>query len=553
MSAASIRYGSARHAITQELHDAKLVNNQQLPLGFTDEAKPQPIGFSADTPILIVGSAGSMKQVSVIVYQIMHPEHTVILDLKGESYATCAPMLPHYHCYPFNPFGLFTEAPWFTPCTIRLNPLDVIEKDSPALFEEALVIAQNLIAKPSGGNGNAMHFYGKAVQILTAIITVLKENNHQASLVDVYQVAGEIRTDAFKSMHYPAMAASSYQGVRQVAEELLAKQEAASGEFESILSTMSNALHILGSPSLQMALSSPSSITPQEFCASGHINKLFLMIPAHLVEACAPVIRCIFASLTIAQQRKPQQRIHFLIDEAAQLSNFEAMPRMFSYGRGSKARVTAVFQNIGQGLQHYGKEGFDTLFANAQTKLILGVPSKLSAEMISEYLGKTTYEYHTATQHANAYAKHEQLMRGALQGRNVFETLPELRREYTAMHAPHVVSRSLVTHDELIRMPPDRGLMAFHGLWLNPYFYKKYPYFNNPAVAHCFLPNPYHPPYDCVSLPQKNGRRKTVPIISESVPDALAHLPQYSRGKWSYPKGYPPYKPSLWQRLRGKK
>ncbi|WP_086930210.1 type IV secretory system conjugative DNA transfer family protein [Agarilytica rhodophyticola] len=553
MNNANERYGSADLAKAEDLEKAGLLNNNALPMGFTDEAQPRQIGFDADTPILVVGSAGTGKQTTLISYQLLHPEHTVVLDMKGESYAISAMMQAFFKCYGFNPYGLFTDKPWYAPTNFKLNPLDVIEQGSASKYEECMSMAQNLIAKPSGGDGTSQHFYGKAVQILTAILVVLKDNNNHASLVDVYHVVGDIRTEAFEALHYPAMIASPYHAVRQVAEELLTKQSQAPAEFESIMSTVSNALQILGSPALQMALSSPSTITPQEFCASEQVSKLFLMIPAHLVEACAPVIRCIFASLTIAQQRKPTQRIHLLLDEAGQLGNFDAMPRMFSYGRGSKSRVSAYFQNIGQGLQHYGKDGFDTIFSNAQTKLILGVSSKLSAEMISDYLGQTTYEYYPKSKSIERHAKQVKLMHDMLKSGDVLPALPEIQREHELMDLPEAVKRPLITPDELIRMPPDKGLMAFQGLGIHPYVYKKIPYFKNPNVAHKFLPNPYHPPFDKVTLPKGLWGKKTVPIISEPVPNCLSHLPQYSSGMWSYPKGYPPYTPSLWQRLKGKR
>ena len=548
---AKIRYGSAALATVEKLEHAGLVSDHALPMGFTDETKPRLIGFDADTPVLVIGSAGAGKQTSLIAYQLLHPENTVVLDLKGESYATSAMMQPEHYCYAFNPYGLFTQKPWYAPTDFRFNPLDVIEQGSPSFFEDCMVMAQSFIAKPSGdGGGNAMHFYGKAVQILTAIFAVLKENNEQASLIDAYHVMGDIRTEAFEQLHYPAMMASNYDAVRQTAQEILAKQQNAGGEFESILSTISNALQILGSPALHMALSSPSTITPQDFCASENISKLFLMIPAELVEACAPVIRCIFSALTIAQQRNPMRRIHFLMDEAGQLGHFAALPRMFSYGRGSKARVTAIFQNIGQGLQHYGRDGFDTIFSNAQTKLILSVSSKLSAEMISEYLGHTTYEYYSQSKEVDSYTRQVRLMRSVFNQGQLFNALPELQREHQLRQLPEAVKRALVTPDELIRMPPDKGLMAFQGLGLHPYFYHKVAYFNHAKYAHRFLPNPYHPPFDTMTLPRKFWGRKTVPIISEAVPEHLAHLPQYARGMWSYPKGSAPYTPSLFQRLK---
>ena len=90
--------------------------------------------------------------------------------------------------------------------------------------------------------------------------------------------------------------------------------------MRAYLSTVSNSLAILGSPSLQMALSGNSAITAERFCQPDKSRKFFIIIPAHLMEACAPVIRCIFAAFTIQQQRKPLgSQMHLQIDEAAQL------------------------------------------------------------------------------------------------------------------------------------------------------------------------------------------------------------------------------------------
>jgi type IV secretion system protein VirD4 len=94
-----------------------------------------------------------------------------------------------------------------------------------------------------------------------------------------------------------------------------------------------------------------------------------------------------------------------------------------------------------------------------------------------------------------------------------------------------------------MQMPIEDGILSIHGKGIYPYQYKKVHYFENPEMAFRFLPNPFHPPFDRVSLVLGKGRIKTVPLITEAVPDEIAHLPQYSRGLWSYPKGFCPYKP----------
>jgi|GEM_PF-805385 len=545
---ASTRYGAARFASVDELKRAKLLGNTGLHHGFTFDKTPRKIGFDADTAAIVLGAAGAGKLATHLAYQLLARESTAVLDPKGELAAISAMMQPWAQCYCFNPYGLWRDAPWCLPMH-NINVLDIIEADSPSFFEDALTLAQNLIAKPKSSDGTAAHFHGKAVQIATCIIVCLREHNPEASLVDVYQVLGDLRGgaegDAFAELHYPAMKASSFLAVQQLADELYTKREQAPAEFESILSTVSNALQCLGSPALQAALSSPSALSMQDFCKHDGIKKLFIMFPAHLLESCAPVVRCMFAAITIQQQRKPQGRIHLLLDEAGQLGHFEAMTRMFSFGRGSQCKITAVFQNVGQPMAHYGQEGFDTLFGNAQAKLFLGVASEKSAKYVSDYLGKATALFNPKLKQFTAATKRARLMKQALSAGDIAHALPDIAREHRAMHTPDAVARPLMTPYELIHLPSDTGIVSFYGLGVRPALYQKIPYFLHRDFAHRFLPNPYHAPFDTMHLPRQwriFGKFKTVPIITETVPEALAHLPQYQQGQWSYPKGY---KPSL--------
>jgi type IV secretion system protein VirD4 len=64
-------------------------------------------------------------------------------------------------------------------------------------------------------------------------------------------------------------------------------------------------------------------------------------------------------------------------------------------------------------------------------------------------------------------------------------------------------------------------------------------YWTQREIAGQFMPNPYHPPVVSVTVQTWRGKR-TQPVITESVPDQFAHLPQYAGGTWSYVKGYRP-------------
>lgn len=548
---AKTRFGSAHFATSQEVAKAGLVNNGGLHQGFTDEKKRRQIGFDADTATIVLGAAGSGKLTTHVAYQMLAENRTVILDQKGEIAATTVMMQPWADIYCFNPYGLWREKPWFLPHHC-FNPLDMLDSNSPTFFEDALTLATNLIDKPKGGgNGTSEHFHGKAVQIAHVGILCLKEFNPNASLIDLYHFIGDIRggceADYLSELHYPAMKASAYPSVQQMADELMSKRNTAPAEFESILSTVSNSLQILGSPALQMALSGQSDITAEQFCQPDKSRRFFIIIPAHLMTACAPVIRCIFSAFTIQQQRKPLGRLNLIIDEAAQLGKFEEILRMFAYGRGSKTRVSAIFQNHGQIVENFGQQGTDTLLGNAQTKLILGVASEQSARFVSDYLGKSTNLFDPYIKQYSAETKRMDLLRKAIDDGTVVQSLPGIWREHETMQTPEAVARPLMTPDEVMHLPTDTGIVSFHGLGIRPYKYRKIPYFENKAVAHLFLPNPFHAPFDSISVPGWFGRRKTIPLVTEPVPSAISHLPQYAVGQWSYPKGHHPLKRRWWQ------
>lgn len=543
--AAKTRYGSAHFADVQDLKAAGLLSKTGLPFGFTWEKKARQIRFKADTANLILGTAGSEKLVSFIAYQMLERDRSVILDMKGEIAAITAMMQPWCNIYCFNPYGLWRDAPWFLPHH-SFNPLDMLDKNAPSFFEDALTLALNLINRSKASGGTSQHFDNKAIALCHAVILCLKEYNEHASLIDLFHFIGDLRgggeEDFFQDLHYPAMKGSVFASVQQMADELLSKRSNAPAEFESILSTVSNSLAILGSPSLQMALSGRSDITAEQFCQPDKSRKFFIIIPAHLMEACAPVIRCIFAAFTIQQQRRPLGQLHMVIDEAAQLGKFDALLRMFAYGRGSKTRVSAVFQNYGQIVENYGKEGTDTLMGNAQTKLILGVASEQTAKFVSDYLGKATHEFDPYLKQMEAEQKRNNALLQAMRGGNITHHIADIVQADAGMDNPERVARNLLNPDEVMHMDSEAGIVSFHGLGIRPYQYRKIPYYQNKKTAPLFLPNPFIA-HDHITMPSWFGRTKRVPIITETVPVPVSHLPQYQMGQWSYPKGFKPKLP----------
>lgn len=191
---ASERFGSAGWSTADDLAKAGLLDNGGLHHGFTRERKPRQIGFDADTPMLVIGSAGTGKLATHLAYQTLQLETTVFLDPKGEI-AAISNLNPNAEHYYFNPYGLHCDAPWFIPASHRFNPLEPLDPNSPHFFEDCLTTAMNLTSKPSGG-GTSEHFWDKAVSTLTGLIMYGKEHSQQFSLPDLFNLVGDIQGGA---------------------------------------------------------------------------------------------------------------------------------------------------------------------------------------------------------------------------------------------------------------------------------------------------------------------------------------------------------------------
>jgi type IV secretion system protein VirD4 len=66
-------------------------------------------------------------------------------------------------------------------------------------------------------------------------------------------------------------------------------------------------------------------------------------------------------------------------------------------------------------------------------------------------------------------------------------------------------TRRLMTPEEILSLPEDRQILFISGLNLRPLLAEKYPYFTRPEMAGKYLPNPYHPPLDSVSVMTARG------------------------------------------------
>ena len=159
--------------------------------------------------------------------------------------------------------------------------------------------------------------------------------------------------------------------------------------------------------------------------------------------------------------------------------------------------------------------------------------------MVSGLLGNQTLEYADALQQMRDAHQAQAAALGVLSGADpLLAGLQAGYHERASRHRSKML-RPLMTPSEVMSIGDDRQLLFISGVNTRPLYAHKHPYWTQRDMAGAFLPNPYHPPVDRVTIATRLGKR-TRPVITERVPEHLAHWPQYKSGFWSYVKGYRP-------------
>ncbi len=533
-----MRFGSARFATEGETEAAGLFNPNGLQIGFFGE---RPLYYNGDAPMALFGGSGSGKHRDILGHVLSQPQHAagMVLDLKGELAATSiiayAPL--GLHVLTWNPSGI-AGLP-----KVRLNPIDMLNRNSASVHADCRMLAESLI--PFSGGGESRYFENRAREWVGAWLLFLAERHGRVTLVQLSDLLNMIEGDTEEWIKVlDVMMESKHANIRRAAGEILAKQSESQREFGAILGTIYGCLSILDDPMLRASLENPQ-YDFADFVSEGNAY-IFLTVPAEYVSMWSPILRCFFTAVMIHKARQQGSgRITFIIDEAAQLGCFEGLKNLYTYGRGLGIRTWGVFQDIGQITANYGPSGVQTFIGSSACRQFLGTRDYQTAHMISDMLGSETLTYIDPLLQTRArHAKVDAVMR-ILNGDPITAVWDYKRFQFEATHRPKQ-ARKLMTPDEILTMGEDRQLILLAGINLPPIFAHKRPYYTSQSLAGRYLPNPYHPPSDFVIVQTAHGAERRR-IITEPVPPELAHLVQYSGGRWSYVDGY---RPSLGRKFR---
>lgn len=527
------RFGSAGWAEEHPMRAAGLFAERGLPIGFMGKRR---LWLEGDAPLITFGGAGTGKLTTVLGHVLcaVRNRSMIVLDPRGEMAATFAPALAlqGIKTWRWNPYGLHGLR------AHRCNPLDPIDPGRATFHADCKLAAQALVSVTSTGDGK--YFERRGGGWVEALLKFDAERHGGASLP---RLMAMINLAESGSPHWPelieAMTHSAFPDVCRTAGEMITKQQDSPREFGSIIGEIYGALSFLDDPVLRASLEEPE-FSLAEVCTSGQPVVVFIMIPAEYLQQCGPALRLFLTACTLHKSRHPgSRRLLMLIDEAAQLGTFPALIWLYTYGRGIGIQPWTFWQNVGQIARNFDPSAVDTFLGSAQMRQFLGARDYQTARLISNMLGTETLEYDDTRLQEEASRQKRRAVQRALQGEDTLAAMMEAAHFSKAAKVRTKQARKLMTEDEVLSLRGEKHILFISGDEPLAILANRYPYFSRREFAGLYLPNPYHPPYDCVRVAGWLSS-KWLRVIREPAPEEFSSFAQYQNGNWAYVEGYRP-------------
>jgi len=331
---------------------------------------------------ILIAPTGKGKGVSfAIPHGLSCKDNAVYLDINGEiaaATATARRRMGHRVVS----LGLY---PLGTETLDSLNPLDLIDAESPLAIDDCRTLADALVVRT--GQERDPHWSDAAVIFFTAILAFLVKHAppHDRSL---QTLRGITANPEELEVTIALMRKSTAWGglLARMGDQLTHFRDK---ELGSVMTTCGRFLSFLDSPAVAKSTTT-SSFDPKELL-TGKMS-IFLIVPPEYLRVSVPLIRVWLSTLMLIVVKggvKNKRLTYFVIDEAGSLSHLNCLDDAIDKYRKFGIRLILMYQSVGQ-LKTCWPDGGDlTLLANT-TQVYWAVQDFATAESISNRLGETT-------------------------------------------------------------------------------------------------------------------------------------------------------------------
>jgi type IV secretion system protein VirD4 len=333
--------------------------------------------------LLTIAPTGAGKGIGMVIPTLLtYRAPVVVVDPKGEAYAVTAHRRQAFghRVLRLDPFGVLDAlegAPGHA-----LNPLDLIDPQSPTAIDDAMVLAEaivrpSLVAEP--------HWEIRARQILTGFLLFAAADSaphrHLAAVRSLLVRDEDGLAEVLATMRQSPLFDN------RIAECSAMFQAMPDRERGSVLSTAVREIDIVGSPAVGASLRESS--VPLDCIQRGDPVSLYLILPADRLASHAGLLRLwLSVVITLVARRRtlPIYQTLLLVDEAAQLGRLSLLETAITLLRGLGLQTWTLWQDLSQ-LQALYPVSWRAIVGNAHAIQAFGFFNRTFAEAIAELVG----------------------------------------------------------------------------------------------------------------------------------------------------------------------
>ena len=387
--------------------------------------------------IFVVGGPGSYKTQSVVITNLFNETENsiVVTDPKGELYEKTAgiKLAQGYQVHVVN-FANMAHSD-------RYNPFDYIQRDI-----QAETVATKIV-QSENAEGKKDVWFSTQRQLLKALILyVMKEREpEQRNLAGVTNVLQKFDVEAPEEqedspldslflelkMDHPARRAYEL-GFKK------AKGEMKASIISSLLATISKFT--------DKEVADFTGFSDFDLKDIGNAKVVLYVIIPVMDNTYESFINLFFSQLfdelyklAADHHAKLPHQVDFILDEFVNLGKFPKYEEFLATCRGYGIGVTTICQTLTQLQALYGKDKAESILGNHAVKICLNAANDVTAKYFSDLLGKSTVKVETGSE-STSHSKEE---------------------SHSKSDSYSYTSRSLMTPDEIMRMPEDQSLLIF--------------------------------------------------------------------------------------------
>ncbi|OEY83863.1 conjugal transfer protein [Oenococcus kitaharae] len=387
--------------------------------------------------IFVVGGPGSYKTQSVVITNLFNETENsiVVTDPKGELYEKTAgiKLVQGYQVHVVNFANMIHSD--------RYNPFDYIQRDI-----QAETVATKIV-QSENAEGKKDVWFSTQRQLLKALILFVMNHREPAkrNLAGVTEVLQENDVEAeetesnspldtlFMDLNIADPARRAYElGFKK------AKGEMKASIIESLLATISKFV--------DSEVAKFTSFSDFDLKDIGRKKVVLYVIIPVMDNTYESFINLFFSQLfdelyKLAADNHAQlpRQVDFVLDEFVNLGKFPKYEEFLATCRGYGIGVTTICQTLTQLQALYGKDKAESILGNHAVKICLNAANDVTARYFSDLLGKSTVKVETGSE-STSHSK---------------ETSTSKSDSYS------YTSRSLMTPDEIMRLPEDESLLIF--------------------------------------------------------------------------------------------